>query len=151
MLAEASKDSAAQVIVLLSREGLLTTTRGRFGGFVCSCAAAARDLAWLGDVLRRIQPELFENCTREGDSQGDAPAAVFNMIVGAAEATFLAFIDRFCVADLLDCRKEMPLDKADHRLHEIIWLQPSTRRLGRSSSSISSIDAFCFPWLERPR
>ncbi len=126
MRAEASKDSAAQVILLLSREGFLTTTRGRFGGV--ALALPPREIL-LGDVLRRIQPELFENCAREDDSQADAPAAVFNMIVGAAEATFLAFMDRFCVADLLDCRKETPLDKADHRLHEIIWAQPNPRRL----------------------
>lgn len=122
--ANASKDSTAQIILLLSREGFLETKRGRFGGVALTLSP--REIL-LGDVLRRIQPELFENCARQ---DGDA-TTTFNMIVGAAEATFLAFMDRFSVADLVDCRKDTVLNMGDQRLNEIVWAQPALHRLAR--------------------
>lgn len=106
---ESSKDSAAQIILLLSREGFLTTTRGRFGGVVLGMPAHE---ILLGDVLRRIQPDLFENHTREDIRIMDCPIDTFSTIVGAAEATALAFMDRFSIADLVDCRKDLLLGQS---------------------------------------
>lgn len=118
---DVSKDSAAQIILLLSREGFLKTRRGRFGGVALT--HSPREIL-LGDVLRRIQPELFENCAREDN---DAVSAL-NMIIGAAEATFLAFMDQFSIADLVGCRQDTLFDKGDRRLSEIIWAQSAPNR-----------------------
>lgn len=120
--ADVSKDSAAQIVLLLSRAGFLKTTRGRFGGVALTLPA--REIL-LGEVLRRVQPDLIENCARQ---DGDAGRAL-NIIVGAAEATFLAFLDRFSIADLVDCRKHMPPGGADQRLNDIIWGQRKSDRV----------------------
>lgn len=111
--ADASKDSAAQIILLLAREGFLTTTRGRQGGI--ALAVPAREIL-LGDVLRRIQPDLVQNACPENG--GGSP---LNQIVGAAEATFFAFLDRFSVADLASGRTGLPVGKPDCRLTEGPW------------------------------
>lgn len=108
--ADASKDSAAQIILLLAREGFLTTTRGRQGGI--ALAVPAREIL-LGDVLRRIQPDLVQNACPENGG-----GSALNQIVGAAEATFFAFLDRFSLADLASGRTGLPIGKPDGRMAE---------------------------------
>ncbi|MBT9371218.1 Rrf2 family transcriptional regulator [Rhizobium sp. CSW-27] len=110
-----TKDHAAQVVSLLAREGFLRTERGRGGGITLALPAA--DIL-LGDVLRRVQPDLVQRAG-QGDIFGHGVThhvtPAFAIILFAAEAAFLTFMDRFSVADLvgeaaiqrfacLDCR-----------------------------------------------
>lgn len=115
--AEASattKDHAAQVVNLLVHEGFIRTERGRGGGI--ALAVPATEIL-LGDVLRRVQPDLVRHAGKDDPSGNNATLPVFDAIVGAAEATFLTFMDRFSIADLvsetgkidcLDCGSSIP-------------------------------------------
>ncbi len=99
--AEASvttKDHAAQVVNLLVHEGFLRTERGRGGGI--ALAVPATEIL-LGDVLRRIQPDLVRHAGRDDLSGHNVTIPAFAAIVGAAEATFLTFMDRYSIADLI--------------------------------------------------
>lgn len=99
--AEASattKDHAAQVVNLLVHEGFLRTERGRGGGI--ALAVPATEIL-LGDVLRRVQPDLVRHAGRDDRSGHNVTISAFAAIVGAAEATFLTFMDRYSIADLL--------------------------------------------------
>lgn len=93
-----SKDQAAQVVNLLVHEGFLRTERGRQGGI--ALAVPATEIL-LGDVLRRVQPDLVRHAGRDDLSGQNATIPAFAAIVGAAEATFLTFMDRYSVADLV--------------------------------------------------
>lgn len=99
--AEASattKDHAAQVVNLLVHEGFIRTERGRGGGI--ALAVPATEIL-LGDVLRRVQPDLVRHAGKDDPLGNNATLPVFDAIVGAAEATFLTFMDRFSIADLV--------------------------------------------------
>lgn len=93
-----SKDHAAQVVNLLVHEGFLRTERGRGGGI--ALAVPATEIL-LGDVLRRVQPDLVRHSGRDDLSGHNATIPAFAAIVGAAEATFLTFMDRYSIADLV--------------------------------------------------
>lgn len=93
-----SKDHAAQVVNLLMHEGFLRTERGRGGGI--ALAVPATEIL-LGDVLRRVQPDLVCRAGKDNLPGHNATIPVFEVIVGAAEATFLTFMDRYSIADLV--------------------------------------------------
>lgn len=93
-----TKDFAAQIVQLLSRSGFINAMRGRQGGI--RLAVPAREIL-LGDVLRTTQPELGDHADDRNRDRLETVGVVFNAILGAAEATFLTFLDRFSVADLV--------------------------------------------------
>ncbi|MBM7326274.1 Rrf2 family transcriptional regulator [Agrobacterium sp. S2] len=95
--ADATKDHAADVVNYLVHEGFLKTMRGRQGGI--SLAVPATEIL-LGDVLRRMQPDLVRHANIHDLNEPGTANAALSAIVGAAEATFLTFMDRFTVADL---------------------------------------------------
>lgn len=111
--AATSKDHAAHVVNDLVYESFLKTMRGRQGGI--ALAVPAREIL-LGGVLRRMQPDLVRHAeVRESEEPATATNA-FNAIVGAAEATFLTFMDRFSVADLVNDAASRRIDCLDCEL-----------------------------------
>ena len=123
--AMATKDHAAHVVNDLVHEGFLKTIRGRQGGI--SLAVPAKEIL-LGDVLRRMQPDLVRHAeARENEEPATANIA-FNAIVGAAEATFLTFMDRFSVADLVSETAGKRIDCLDCEL-----LNPARRKRDKAA------------------
>lgn len=96
--AKATKDYAAHVVNDLVHHGFLQTTRGRQGGI--KLAVPPQEIL-LGDVLRRMQPDLARYANNGVSAEPSTTNAAFTAIVGAAEATFLTFMDRFSIADLV--------------------------------------------------
>jgi Rrf2 family protein len=123
--AATSKDYAAHVVNDLVHEGFLTTQRGRQGGIVL--AVPPQEIL-LGDVLRRMQPDLVRHANIDDLDDLDEPGtanAAFNAIVGAAEATFLTFLDRFTVADLVSEAAAKRIDCLDCGLLNPIRRKPA--------------------------
>lgn len=121
-----TKDHAAHIVNDLVHEGFLKTVRGRQGGI--ALAVPATEIL-LGDVLRRMQPDLVRHAdVRENDEAATANIA-FNAIVGAAEATFLTFMDRFSVADLVSDAASKWIDCLDCEL-----LNPARRKRGKTAA-----------------
>jgi hypothetical protein len=76
----ATKDHAAQVVNLLVHEGFLRAERGRGGGI--ALAVPATEIL-LGDVLRRIQPDLVRHAGRDDLSGHRTTIPAFAAVVGA--------------------------------------------------------------------
>lgn len=139
--AKTTKNRAAQIILLLTRKGLLTTTRGRQGGIALAVPACE---ILLGNVLQCTQPGLFQEGASRGEQRSGTPPT-FNLIVGAAEATFLAFMDRFSIADLADDgvgagAEGAGAEREGCRLAGILQMQPErvrTSRPGRRTGGIT--------------
>lgn len=103
--AHTSKDHAAHIVRLLLQSGFLFAERGRYGGI--GLAIPAEEIP-LGDVLRRIQPDLVRY-SQNGDGDngrwtGEVNPA-FAAIATVAETTFLEIMNRYSVADLAANRK----------------------------------------------
>lgn len=86
------------MVNLLVHEAFLRTERGRGGGI--ALAVPATEIL-LGDVLRRVQPDLVRHVRRDHLSGHNANLLALAAIVGAAEARFLTFMDRYSIADLI--------------------------------------------------
>jgi Rrf2 family nitric oxide-sensitive transcriptional repressor len=95
--ARTTKDHAARIVALLVRHGFLASWRGRHGGLIL---AETPEAIRIGAVLKATQSELAElrNRTEPADRSGNS---IFDTIVQAAFANFLALMDRFTVADLV--------------------------------------------------
>ncbi|MFC3076138.1 RrF2 family transcriptional regulator [Shinella pollutisoli] len=122
----ASKDAAAQIVNLLARSGFIKAMRGRNGGI--KLAVPAREIL-LGDVLRATQPDLGLHADERNRDRLETVGLMFNAILGAAEATFLTFLDRFSVADLVGQSAHQRLNCLDCEL-----LNPARRKPGRQHS-----------------
>jgi Rrf2 family nitric oxide-sensitive transcriptional repressor len=120
--AATTKDHAAQVVNDLVHEGFLKTMRGRQGGI--ALAVPATEIL-LGDVLRRMQPDLVRHAEIRESDELEVASIAFAAIVGAAEATFLTFMDRFTVADLVSDAAAKRIDCLDCEL-----LNPARRKRG---------------------
>lgn len=96
-IAGVSKDHAAQIVGLLVRGGYLKSERGRAGGLNLTVAP---QLIRLGEILRLTQPRL-ESAADSQQPVSPAAETHFEMIVEAATASFVRFMDRFTVDDLL--------------------------------------------------
>ncbi|MCY1666330.1 RrF2 family transcriptional regulator [Rhizobium sp. SL86] len=96
--AKATKDHAAQIVTDLVQQGLLKAMRGRQGGITL---ARPPEEILLGDVLRRMQPDLVRHTEARNSAEPPGANTAFTAIVGAAEATFFTFMDRFSIADLV--------------------------------------------------
>lgn len=116
----ASKDYTAQVVLSLVHEGFLKARRGRNGGL--SLALPSTTIR-LGDVLRRMQPDLGCHANIPEAELAETAGAAFKAIVGAAEATFLTFMDRFTVADLVSDAAGKRIDCLDCEM-----LNPARRK-----------------------
>ncbi|WP_192798215.1 RrF2 family transcriptional regulator [Brucella intermedia] len=125
--AATTRDHAAHVVNDLVHEGFLKTMRGRQGGI--ALAVPATEIL-LGDVLRRMQPDLVRHAEVRGADEPATANTAFNAIVGAAEATFLTFMDRFTVADLVSEAPARRIDCLDCEL-----LNPARRKPGRAAAS----------------
>ena len=110
----ATKDQAAQVVNVLMHGGFLRTARGRQGGI--ALAIAPQEIL-LGDVLRCVQPDLVRHAGKDDSSGHNHIIPAFSAIIGAAEATFMTFLDRYSVADLVSAPlKHALMDKHAPRL-----------------------------------
>ncbi|MBN8930863.1 MAG: hypothetical protein J0G97_02770, partial [Rhizobium pusense] len=99
---------------------------GRQGGI--ALAVPATEIL-LGDVLRRMQFDFLRHA-EIGDTAEPATAnTAFNAIVGAAEATFLTFMDRFTVADLVS-------DAAGKRIDGLDCELPNPARRKRDKAAV---------------
>lgn len=115
--AQATKDHAVQVANDLVHHGFLKAIRGCQGGI--KLAVPPQEIL-LGDVLRRMQPDLARNAKVGGSAEPSAINPAFTAIVAAAEAIFLTFMDRFSIADLVS---ENAGKQVDHQL-----LNPACRK-----------------------
>lgn len=97
-VAGTTKLHAAQVVNLLVHEGLLLTGRGRRGGI--ELAVPPQEIL-LGDVLRRMQPDIAKYSDIRIEDQQETQRTSFNAIMEAAEVNFLGFMDRFSISDLV--------------------------------------------------
>lgn len=98
--AEASastKDHAAQVVNILVHGGFLSTERGRKGGI--ALAVPANEI-FLGDVLRRVQPDLVHYTETADRSLPNTVIPTLNTIVATAETIFLSSMNRYSITDL---------------------------------------------------
>ncbi|MBD9388526.1 Rrf2 family transcriptional regulator [Agrobacterium sp. AGB01] len=93
-----TKLHAAQVVNLLVHEGFLLTGRGRSSGI--ELAVPPQEIL-LGDVLRRVQPDVAKYSEIDIADQQDAQRTSFSTIMEEAEANFLEFMDRFSILDLV--------------------------------------------------
>ena len=91
--AGATKDHAAQVISMLTRQGYLHALRCRKGGI---CLAADPHILTLEHILRITQPDLLKGM--RVDNPG---AVVLGPIVEAAFAPFVRAMEQITIADLL--------------------------------------------------
>ncbi|MDH6269603.1 Rrf2 family protein [Rhizobium sp. SG_E_25_P2] len=127
--AKTTKDYAAHVVNDLVHKGFLKTTRGCQGGI--KLAVPPLDIL-LGDVLRRMQPDLARNANVGVSVEPSTANAAFAAIVGAAEATFLTFMDRFSIADLVSEIAGKRVDCLDCEL-----LNPARRKRDRAAAFTS--------------
>lgn len=96
--ANASKDHTAQVVCALVQAGFLYALRGRNGGI--RLAVAAEEIL-LGDVLRQMQPDATRCAGPTETLDAGFQEYAFASISCAANATYLSFMDRFSIADLV--------------------------------------------------
>lgn len=93
MAAGTSKDRAAQIVHMLSSEGLLETRRGRHGGI--RLAHDARTIR-VGDVVRLTEPELQRMVRPCGEGGG----GILRAAVEGATASFLKLLDTVSILDV---------------------------------------------------
>lgn len=130
-VAATSKDHAAHVVNDLVHEGFLKTMRGRQGGI--TLAVPATEIL-LGDVLRRMQSDLVRHAEVRETDEPETASMAFAAIVGAAEATFLTFMDRFSVADLVSDAVTKRIDCLDCEL-----LNPGRRKRDKAAAFAATL------------
>lgn len=130
-VAMTTKDHAAHIVNDLVHKGFLKTTRGRQGGMALAIPATE---ILLGDVLRRMQPDLVRHAETGDTAEPATVNAAFNAIVGAAEATFLTFMDRFTVADLVSDTAAKRIDCLDCEL-----LNPARRKRDKAAAFAATL------------
>jgi Rrf2 family protein len=129
--AATTKDHAAHVVNDLVHEGFLKTMRGRQGGI--KLAVPPHEIL-LGDVLRRMQPDLARYANIDESAEPSTTNAAFTAIVGAAEATFLTFMDRFSIIDLVSDIAGKRVDCLDCEL-----LNPARRKRDRVAAFTTAL------------
>lgn len=126
-IALTTRDHAAHIVGLLVKRGYLGTIRGRNGGLRL---AIVPERIVLGEVLRLTQPELADLADHP-EQVAHSGNPIFNTILQAAFASFVALMDRFTVADLvalppsrriacLDCDLLNPVHRTASRLSGLL-------------------------------
>jgi Rrf2 family transcriptional regulator, nitric oxide-sensitive transcriptional repressor len=88
-----------KVAALLGELGLVTTVRGRAGGYRLAKSPADISLGWL---IRRTEPDfhLVECFDRATDTCPITPACKLRSVLLEAQRSFLDVLDRYTLADL---------------------------------------------------
>ncbi|MCB8888305.1 Rrf2 family transcriptional regulator [Vreelandella malpeensis] len=95
-----SRNHLMKVVHELSRKGYVTAMRGKNGGLVL---ARAPDTIGLGALVRDTEQDLgLVECFQQGNGCAITPACRLRPILGEALAAFLAVLDRYTLADVLD-------------------------------------------------
>jgi Rrf2 family nitric oxide-sensitive transcriptional repressor len=89
-----------KVVGMLASLGLVSSVRGRAGGFRLSREPADINVGW---VVRSTEPDfhLVECFDRERDTCPITPACGLKHVLGEAQGAFLATLDRYTLADFL--------------------------------------------------
>ncbi len=101
-----SKTHLNKVAHQLGLTGYVETTRGKGGGL--RLARPAGEIG-LGDVIRRVEPDMaFVPCFEPVHAPcAIVPACGLRGAVYEARQAFLAVLDRYCLADLVQRRAEL--------------------------------------------
>jgi Rrf2 family nitric oxide-sensitive transcriptional repressor len=94
------------VVHNLSLGGFIHTTRGRGGGM--HLARAPKDLN-IGEVVRytEVNFDLVECFDMKKNTCPIAPVCALKGVLGEATKAFLAVLDRYTLADVLENKKEL--------------------------------------------
>jgi Rrf2 family nitric oxide-sensitive transcriptional repressor len=94
-----------KVVHQLGLAGYLETVRGHGGGLRL---ARAPDEINVGEVVRRTEPDFgLVACFRTDESCVIAPACTLSRVLDEAREAFLAVLDRYTLADLLEKRASL--------------------------------------------
>lgn len=96
-IARTTKDHAAQVVAGLVRTGYLRSERGRRGGLLL--ARAPKEIG-LGDILR-LSHRGFVMSQDASAKNSEVEPTTFGVILEAGLASFVRFMNRFTIADLV--------------------------------------------------
>lgn len=101
-----SRNHLVKVVHNLGKLGYITTIRGRQGGLRL---ARAPEQINLGDVVRRTEPNfhLVECFNRTSDRCILTPSCQLKGVLGKAMGAFLAVLDGYTLADLVENRREL--------------------------------------------
>jgi Rrf2 family nitric oxide-sensitive transcriptional repressor len=101
-----SRNHLVKVVHNLGKLGYITTIRGRQGGLRL---ARAPEHINLGDVVRRTEPNfhLVECFSRDSDRCILTPSCQLKGVLAKAMAAFLAVLDGYTLADLIENRREL--------------------------------------------
>lgn len=96
-----SKHHLVRVVQTLAGEGLVDARAGRSGGVTLACAP--KDIN-VGKVVRSAEPDfhVVECFERERNTCPIAPACGVKGVLAEARDAFLAVLDRYTLADLVD-------------------------------------------------
>jgi Rrf2 family nitric oxide-sensitive transcriptional repressor len=98
-----SEAHLTKVVHHLAQTGDVASTRGRGGGLKLGRPASEINL---GAVVRRIEPDLaIVECFRAANACVVSPACTLRGVLGEALAAFLAVLDKYTLADLVEPRQ----------------------------------------------
>ncbi len=92
-----SRNHMVKIINQLSREGFVKAIRGKNGGI--KLGRPAEEII-IGDVIRAIEPLTLVNCSPEFCHI--TPACRLKVILNQATKAFLAELDNYTLADMVD-------------------------------------------------
>lgn len=102
-----SEDHLLKVVQRMTRHGFIETVRGRNGGM--RLARPAEEIG-VGEVVRATEENMaLTTCFCDGTSCPIVPACALARVLADALSAFMATLDRYTIADLVDGRETVLL------------------------------------------
>lgn len=100
-----SRNHIMKVVYELGRLGYIETIRGKGGGI--RLRRRPEDIN-IGELVRRTESDLhIVECFGQGSACRLTPSCTLKSVLGEALGAFLATLDRYTLADLLEPRREL--------------------------------------------